>query len=110
MMLALENSNLTSASSQNMHSKLSTGSDEDSLIGVVFELSRFERLIWIIVFTVMVLIAAGGNTIVVYIVLTNKQMKSVTNYFLVNLSVADTMVSILNVVFNFISMLHRLVV
>lgn len=71
------------------------------------EMGQMERLVWILLFSVMVLVAAGGNTIVVYTVSTNKEMKSVTNYFLVNLSVADTMVSILNVVFNFISMLNR---
>lgn len=71
------------------------------------EMSQYERLFWILLFSIMVLIAAGGNTIVVYIVSTNKEMKSVTNYFLVNLSLADTMVSTLNVIFNFISMLNR---
>lgn len=71
------------------------------------EMTQYERIFWIMIFSIMVLVAAGGNTIVVYIVSTNKEMKSVTNYFLVNLSLADTMVSILNVVFNFISMLNR---
>lgn len=71
------------------------------------EMGQYERLFWILLFSIMVLIAAGGNTIVVYIVSTNKEMKSVTNYFLVNLSLADTMVSTLNVIFNFISMLNR---
>lgn len=71
------------------------------------EMSSNERLFWVLIFSIMVLVAAGGNTIVVYIVSTNKEMKSVTNYFLVNLSLADTMVSTLNVIFNFISMLLR---
>lgn len=71
------------------------------------EMGRHERLFWVLIFSLMVLVAAGGNTIVVYIVATNKEMKSVTNYFLVNLSLADTMVSTLNVIFNFISMLIR---
>lgn len=71
------------------------------------EMGSIERLVWIMLFSLMVLIAAGGNIFVVYIVSTNKEMKSVTNYFLVNLSLADTMVSTLNVIFNFISMLNR---
>lgn len=70
-------------------------------------LGQNERLFWILLFSFMVLVAAGGNIIVIYIVSTNKEMKSVTNYFLVNLSLADTMVSTLNVIFNFISMLNR---
>lgn len=71
------------------------------------EMGQKERIFWILIFSFMVLIAAGGNIIVIYIVSTNKEMKSVTNYFLVNLSAADTMVSLLNVVFNFISMLLK---
>lgn len=71
------------------------------------EMSQHERIFWILLFSSMVLVAAGGNIIVIYIVSTKKDMKSVTNYFLVNLSLADTMVSTLNVIFNFISMLNR---
>ena len=74
---------------------------------ISIEMGQAERLFWVLIFSVMVLVAAGGNTIVVYIVATNREMKSVTNYFLVNLSLADTMVSTLNVIFNFISMLNR---
>lgn len=70
------------------------------------QMGQKERLSWIVVFSLMVFIAAGGNIIVIYIVLTNKEMNSVVNYFLVNLSLADTMVSTLNVIFNFISMLN----
>lgn len=73
----------------------------------VFEMSRAERLFWVALFSLMVLVAAGGNMIVIWIVSTNREMKSVTNYFLVNLSLADTMVSTLNVIFNFTSMLNR---
>lgn len=68
-------------------------------------MSHIEMLFWILLFSLMILIAAGGNMIVIYIVSTNREMKSVTNYFLVNLSLADTMVSTLNVIFNLISML-----
>ena len=70
-------------------------------------ISQHERLFWIVIFGLMVLVAAGGNMMVIYIVSTNKKMKSVTNYFLVNLSLADTMVSTLNVIFNTIAMLTR---
>lgn len=70
-------------------------------------MSQQERIFWIILFSLMVVVAAGGNIVVIHIVSTNKEMKSVTNYFLVNLSLADTMVSTLNVIFNFLAMLNR---
>ena len=54
----------------------------------------------------MVTIAAGGNFIVIWIVLGQKRMRTVTNYFLVNLAVADALITVLNTMFNFIFMLY----
>ncbi|KAK6645154.1 hypothetical protein RUM43_001430 [Polyplax serrata] len=66
----------------------------------------WRQLIWSILFAVMIIVSTGGNLIIIYIVLTNKRMRTVTNYFLVNLSIADTMVSTLNVTFNYTYMLN----
>ncbi|XP_055643026.1 tachykinin-like peptides receptor 99D isoform X2 [Toxorhynchites rutilus septentrionalis] len=54
----------------------------------------------------MVTIATVGNMVVIWIVLAHKSMRTVTNYFLVNLSIADAMVSTLNVTFNYTYMLN----
>lgn len=64
-----------------------------------------EKLIWNSLFLPMVVVATGGNLIVIWIVWNHKRMRTVTNIFLVNLAVADTMVSTLNVTFNFAYML-----
>ncbi|XP_054168321.1 tachykinin-like peptides receptor 99D [Oppia nitens] len=72
----------------------------------IFILPIWQQILWTIVFGTMVIVAAGGNIIVIWIVLAHKRMRTVTNYFLVNLSLADTMVSTLNVIFNFIYMLN----
>ncbi|XP_015910851.1 tachykinin-like peptides receptor 99D [Parasteatoda tepidariorum] len=77
--------------------------DEDG--GNIFILPWWQQLVWSIVFGVMIFVATGGNAIVMWIVLAHKRMRSVTNYFLVNLSLADMMVSTLNVIFNFVYML-----
>lgn len=71
----------------------------------VFILPWYQQIIWSLLFGSMVLIAAGGNAIVIWIVLTHERMRTVTNYFIVNLSFADIMVSTLNVIFNFVYML-----
>ncbi|XP_066981472.1 tachykinin-like peptides receptor 99D isoform X1 [Macrobrachium rosenbergii] len=71
-----------------------------------YNLPWWHQLIWSVVFGGMVLVATGGNLIVIWIVLADRRMRTVTNIFLVNLSVADTMVSTLNVVFNFTYMLN----
>ncbi|RWS14979.1 tachykinin-like peptides receptor 99D [Dinothrombium tinctorium] len=60
----------------------------------------WQTLIWTFAFGLMVITATGGNLIVIWIVLSSKRMRTVTNYFIVNLSVADTMVSTLNVIFS----------
>ncbi|GFS21548.1 urechistachykinin receptor [Elysia marginata] len=52
------------------------------------------------IFVVIFVMAAGGNIIVIWIVLAHKRMRTVTNYFLVNLAVADVLISIFNVPFH----------
>ncbi|XP_018903913.1 tachykinin-like peptides receptor 99D isoform X2 [Bemisia tabaci] len=70
-----------------------------------FILPFWKQCLWTMLFAPMILIACCGNLIVIWIVLSHKRMRTVTNYFLVNLSVADAMVSALNVTVNFVYML-----
>jgi hypothetical protein len=42
-----------------------------------------------------------------FFLLAHRRMRNVTNYFLVNLSMADLMMSVMNTVFNFIFMKNR---
>ncbi|XP_062124331.1 tachykinin-like peptides receptor 99D isoform X1 [Drosophila sulfurigaster albostrigata] len=70
-----------------------------------FVVPWWRQVLWSILFGGMVIVATGGNLIVVWIVLTTKRMRTVTNYFIVNLSIADAMVSSLNVTFNYYYML-----
>ncbi|XP_037951754.1 tachykinin-like peptides receptor 99D isoform X2 [Teleopsis dalmanni] len=74
---------------------------------ISFILPWWRQVLWNILFVGMVIVATGGNLIVVWIVLTTKRMRTVTNYFIVNLSIADAMVSSLNVTFNYIYMLDN---
>ncbi|XP_076288898.1 tachykinin-like peptides receptor 86C [Lasioglossum baleicum] len=71
-----------------------------------YDLPWWQELVWSLTFAVMLLIATGGNIIVIWIVLAHREMRTVTNYFLVNLSVADLMTLLLNCAFNFTSMLN----
>ncbi|KAH9393512.1 Substance-K receptor [Tyrophagus putrescentiae] len=71
----------------------------------IYIMPLFTQIIWSFIFGSMIFVAAGGNIIVIWIVLTHKRM-AITNYFLVNLSLADTMVALLNVLENFIYMLN----
>ncbi|XP_059616176.1 tachykinin-like peptides receptor 99D [Phlebotomus argentipes] len=71
-----------------------------------FILPLWRQILWSILFGGMVIVATGGNLIVIWIVLAHKRMRTVTNYFIVNLSIADAMVSTLNVTFNYTYMLN----
>ncbi|NP_001298153.1 tachykinin-like peptides receptor 99D [Stomoxys calcitrans] len=82
-------------------------SSNDTFIDISFILPWWRQVLWSILYGVMVIVATGGNLIVVWIVITTKRMRTVTNYFIVNLSIADAMVSSLNVTFSYIYMLDN---
>ncbi|XP_049782556.1 tachykinin-like peptides receptor 86C [Schistocerca cancellata] len=64
------------------------------------------KLAWSLLYGTMLLVAAAGNATVIWIVLAHRRMRTVTNYFLVNLSVADLLMALLNCAFNFAFMLN----
>ncbi|XP_011692495.1 PREDICTED: tachykinin-like peptides receptor 99D [Wasmannia auropunctata] len=64
----------------------------------------WQRIIWTILFAGIIIVATSGNLIVIWIVLAHRQMRTITNYFLVNLSIADAMMSSMNVSFGYIYM------
>ncbi|XP_024082499.1 tachykinin-like peptides receptor 99D isoform X2 [Cimex lectularius] len=74
--------------------------------GNQFVLPLWRQLIWTFLFGGIVIVATGGNLIVIWIVLAHKRMRTVTNYFLVNLAIADAMVSSLNVTFSYSYMVN----
>ncbi|XP_022251605.1 tachykinin-like peptides receptor 86C, partial [Limulus polyphemus] len=70
-----------------------------------FVLFWWQQMLWSIVFGLMILVALVGNAITIWIVLAHRRMKTVTNYFLLNLSAADFAMTLFNTIFNFIFML-----
>ncbi|XP_022079422.1 tachykinin-like peptides receptor 99D [Acanthaster planci] len=60
-----------------------------------------DRIIWSVVVSAVMITAAGGNLIVIWIVATNPRMRTVTNYFLLNLAVADALIATLSMPFLF---------
>lgn len=53
-----------------------------------------EAAVKITIYTLLILIALIGNTLIILVVLKNKRMQTTTNYFLVNLAVSDLVVSL----------------
>ncbi|XP_015590424.1 tachykinin-like peptides receptor 99D [Cephus cinctus] len=97
--------NWTSLFYQNLTSQNNTNVT-DLQSGNQFILPWWRQMIWTVLFAGMIAVATGGNLIVIWIVMAHKRMRTVTNYFLVNLSIADAMVSTLNVTFNYTYMLN----
>lgn len=67
----------------------------------VVDHSWWVQCIYIFMFSTIILMSIGGNFIVIWIVLAHKAMRTVTNYFLINLSLADASISLFNVCFSF---------
>lgn len=64
-----------------------------------FLMPWWQQALFITAFIILILVAAAGNLVVIWIVLAHKRMRTVTNYFLVNLALADTLISLLNTLF-----------
>ncbi|CAF1461211.1 unnamed protein product [Adineta ricciae] len=58
------------------------------------------QFIFLFLFGLVVLLAVCGNSIVIWIVLAHRRMRTPTNYFLVNLAYADVLNAIFNISFN----------
>ena len=72
-----------------------------------FLLPWWQQTIFYTAFIIILLVSAGGNLIVMWIVLAHKRMRTVTNYFLVNLAIADFLISILNMPFSFLFLMYQ---
>lgn len=64
------------------------------------------EFIYISVYLIMVGTAIIGNCVVIWIVLAHERMRTVTNFFIVNLAISDIGISIFNSVFNYIFLLR----
>ncbi|KAI5226072.1 Neuromedin-K Receptor [Manis pentadactyla] len=62
--------------------------------------------LWSLAYGAVVAVAVFGNLIVIWIILAHKRMRTVTNYFLVNLAFSDASMAAFNTLVNFIYALH----
>lgn len=63
--------------------------------------STFRNLIYIILYCTVSIAAIGGNTIVIYLVIKFRKMRSVTDMFILNLAFGDLLMAILCIPFTF---------
>lgn len=72
-----------------------------------FLLPWWQQSIFFLALVAILAVASGGNLIVIWIVLAHKRMRTVTNYFLVNLAIADFLISVLNMPFTFMFLVYQ---
>uniref|UniRef100_A0A8C9L109 Substance-P receptor n=2 Tax=Pavo cristatus TaxID=9049 RepID=A0A8C9L109_PAVCR len=63
--------------------------------------------LWAVAYTLIVVVSVVGNVVVMWIILAHKRMRTVTNYFLVNLAFAEASMSAFNTVVNFTYAIHN---
>uniref|UniRef100_A0A8C3EZ97 Substance-K receptor n=1 Tax=Chrysemys picta bellii TaxID=8478 RepID=A0A8C3EZ97_CHRPI len=63
--------------------------------------------LWAITYSFVVTASIIGNVIVSWIIVAHKRMRTVTNYFIVNLALSDLLIAAFNTLFNFIYASHN---
>lgn len=63
--------------------------------------------LWALAYGIIIIVSVVGNIVVIWIILAHKRMRTVTNYFLVNLAFAEASMSAFNTVINFIYGAHN---
>ncbi|XP_061491190.1 substance-K receptor [Rhineura floridana] len=72
-----------------------------------FSQPGWQIALWAITYSFIVIVSVVGNGTVIWIILSHQRMRTVTNYFIVNLAFSDLIMTALNTVFNFIYASHN---
>lgn len=62
--------------------------------------------LWSVAYSLVLAVAVFGNLIVIWIILAHKRMRTVTNYFLLNLAFSDASMAAFNTLINFVYAAH----
>ncbi|XP_043836200.1 substance-K receptor [Dromiciops gliroides] len=85
----------------------SSASESNTTGTTAFSLPGWQLALWAMAYLFLILVAVTGNITVIWIILGHKRMRTVTNYFIVNLALADTCMATFNVAFNFVYASHN---
>lgn len=72
-----------------------------------FAQPAWQVALWALAYSLVVLVSVVGNVTVIWIILAHRRMRTVTNYFIVNLAFSDVSMATFNTVFNFVYALHN---
>ncbi|XP_006889108.1 PREDICTED: substance-K receptor [Elephantulus edwardii] len=74
----------------------------------IFSMPGWKLALWASAYLTLVLVAVTGNATVIWIILAHQRMRTVTNYFIVNLALADLCMAAFNAAFNFVYASHNI--
>ncbi|KAJ0002187.1 hypothetical protein NQD34_001983 [Periophthalmus magnuspinnatus] len=63
--------------------------------------------LWAIAYFLIILVSVTGNVTVIWIILAHRRMRTVTNYFIVNLAFSDVFIATFNTFINFVYALYN---
>uniref|UniRef100_A0A3B4TM87 Substance-P receptor n=1 Tax=Seriola dumerili TaxID=41447 RepID=A0A3B4TM87_SERDU len=76
-------------------------------MGWIFVQPVWRIVLWAIAYSCIVIVSVVGNITVIWIIIAHKRMRTVTNYFLLNLAFAEASMSAFNTVINFTYAVHN---
>ncbi|XP_074088530.1 substance-K receptor [Macrotis lagotis] len=86
-----------------------SSASESNTTGITaFSLPGWQLALWAVAYLFLILVAITGNVTVIWIILAHKRMRTVINYFILNLALADTFMATFNVAFNFVYASHNI--
>ncbi|XP_069877052.1 substance-K receptor isoform X1 [Dipodomys merriami] len=87
---------------------ISSGSEGNATGITAFSMPSWQLALWATAYVALVLVAVTGNATVIWIILAHQRMRTVTNYFIINLALADLCMAAFNAAFNFIYASHNI--
>ncbi|XP_069070213.1 substance-P receptor isoform X1 [Pleurodeles waltl] len=85
---------------------LSTGNTSEEITNP-FVQPGWQIALWAVAYSIIIVVSVVGNIIVMWIILAHKRMRTVTNYFLLNLAFAEASMAAFNTVINFTYGIHN---
>lgn len=87
---------------------ISSGFESNITGTTTFSMPGWQLALWAAAYLTLVLVAVMGNATVIWIILAHRRMRTVTNYFIVNLALADLCMAAFNATFNFVYASHNI--
>uniref|UniRef100_A0A3B5B2A8 Substance-K receptor-like n=1 Tax=Stegastes partitus TaxID=144197 RepID=A0A3B5B2A8_9TELE len=81
--------------------------DGNETTGNQFQQPDWQVALWALAYSLIILVSITGNVTVIWIILAHRRMRTVTNYFIVNLAFSDVSMATFNTLFNFVYALHN---